>query len=137
MAPEDSTTLYLRGIPRKVLRETKAAAAREGVTLSRWVSDLLARSIGTETGRWPRPAADARVGELEDAKAWYESRKVQLERKYGAQYIAILGRRVLDHDTDFDRLARRVFAKIGLRPVYMPRVGEWEIRIRSPRRARP
>jgi hypothetical protein len=44
-------------------------------------------------------------------------------------------RAVVDHDTTFDALARRVFARFGTRPICMPRVGRREVRVRSPRRA--
>jgi heme exporter protein D len=38
----EQTTLYLRGLPRQLVREAKAAAARRGSTLAALVSDSLA-----------------------------------------------------------------------------------------------
>jgi len=45
---------------------------------------------------------------------------------------------VIDHDADFAALAARVFARLGARPIFMPRVVEREepVRMRSPRIAR-
>jgi hypothetical protein len=127
MAEAETTTLFLRGMPRRLVREAKAAAARDGTTLARWVSERLARAAGA-------PAAGP--DELGDAMAWLEANRARLERRYAGQYVAIVSRRVIDHDADFDALARRVFARIGARPVFMPRMGETEVRIRSPRRVR-
>ena len=124
------TTLYLRGIPLPLAREAKAAAAREGVTLARWVSRRLAGA--------PVPAVsnEGPEGALHDDLTWYESKRAELERKYGGSYVAIVDRTVVDHDADFDALARRVFTKFGARPICMPRVGRAAVRIRSPRRVR-
>lgn len=42
----------------------------------------------------------------------------------------------IDHDADFDALAMRVFDRVGVRPVFMPRVVAHRepVRVRSPRR---
>ena len=128
MAGSSTTTLYVRGVPRPVVREAKAAAAREGRTLGGWVADRLARATGTS------PTASS-ADQLRDDLAWYESRRAHLERKYAGQYVAIVGRAVVDHDVAFEALARRVFARFGPRSICMPRVGRDELRVRSPRRA--
>lgn len=129
MASSDTTTLYVRGVPRPIVRQAKAAAAREGRTLGHWVSDRLARATGT-TG------AARKTDQLHDDLAWYEAHKARLARRYAGQYVAIVNRAVVDHDKAFEPLARRVFARYGTRPVCMPRIGRDELRIRSPRRAR-
>ena len=127
MAGSNTTTLYVRGVPRPVVRQAKAAAAREGRTLGGWVSDTLARATGA--------SGSARAAyELGDDVAWYESHQAHLERKYSGQYVAIVGRAVVDHDVAFEVLARRVFARFGTRSICMPRVGRDVLRVRSPRR---
>lgn len=66
--------------------------------------------------------------------AWYETHKRQLLRRYSGEFIAIVDRRVLDHDRDFSALADRVFAKAGTRPVFMPQCvpGDQTVNLRSP-----
>jgi len=73
---------------------------------------------------------------LRDSMRWYEKNRSRLLRQHPGEYIAIVDRAVIDHDLDFEALARRVFARIGVRPVFMPRVqaGEGGARVRSPRR---
>ena len=128
MPAEAKTTLYLRGVPRSVVREAKAAAAREGVTLARWVT---ARIV-------PGGAAPAQgreeSGDLAGDLAFYEAHRAELERKYPDEYVAIIERAVVDHDASFEALASRVFRKHGPNPVCMPRVGRTVARVRSPRR---
>ena len=128
MPDSNTTTLYVRGVPRPVVRQAKAAAAREGRTLGGWVADRLARATGTS-----RAASSA--DQLRDDLTWYESHKAHLEPRYSGQYVAIVGRAVVDHDVAFEALARRVFARFGTRPICMPRVGRDQLRVRSPRRA--
>ena len=127
MAGSNTTTLYLRGVPRPLVREAKAAAAREGQTLARWVSDKLARATGRLTDDEEEP-------DLSDDFAWYEANQARLEQKHRGKYVAIVNRAVVDHDADFEPLAHRVFAKFGPRSVCMPLVGRREVRVRSPRR---
>ena len=129
MAGSNTTTLYLRGVPRPLVREAKAAAARRGTTLGRWVSDQLALAVGSS-----QAAPDAE-GLIEDM-AWYESNQSLLERTYAGEYVAIVDRAVIDHDSEFERLAQRVFERLGTRSICMPRVGRREVRVRSPRRAK-
>jgi uncharacterized protein DUF5678 len=125
------TTLYLRGMPTRVVREAKAAAARRGATLAALVSDTLARAL--EQGDDGRSG-----GDIDDGMRWYDENRARLLPRYRGQYVAIVDRAVLDHDRDFEALARRVFARIGVRPVFMPRVqaGEARAKLRSPRLAR-
>jgi hypothetical protein len=127
------TTLYLRGIPTRLVREAKAAAARRGSTLAALVSDTLDRSLREEDGRG-EPAGD----ELGESMRWYERNRRNLLSRYRGEYIAVMDRAVVDHDKDFEALAARVFARRGGRPVFMPRVQEEEARarVRSPRRMR-
>lgn len=128
MARTETTTLYVRGVPRRVVREAKAAAAREGRTLGSWVSDRLARASRTAS-------APGKAGAVRDDLAWYEANKARFERRYPGEYVAIVRRSVVDHDRDFEALARRVFTRFGTRSICMPRVGRSEVRVRSPRRA--
>ena len=53
---------------------------------------------------------------------WYAENRARLLRRYPGQYVAIVGRAVIDHDRDFEALADRVFGRLGVRPLFMPRV---------------
>jgi hypothetical protein len=123
------TTLYLRGVPRSVVREAKAAAAREGVTLAHWVTERI-------SGAAKAPAPQRLPTEdLESDFAFYEEHRETFGRKYAGEYLAIVDRAVVGHDPSFEALARRVFRKYGARSVAMPLVGRTTVRVRSPRRA--
>ena len=132
--PDDVTTLFLRGVPRHLVREAKAAAARDGVTLAHWVSERLAQATGSNA---PRAAGAAGADSLRFEMEWFEANQSRLESKHAGQYVAIIDQRVVDHDAAFDALARRVFARFGTRSICMPKVGRTVVRVRSPRRARP
>lgn len=110
--PLSNTTLYLRGIPKNLVRELKARAARQGMTLTALAIAALTRAVGTA------PQDDLKP--LEADMAWYKTHRRQLHRRYSGEYLAIVERRVLDHDPDFSALAARVFAEVGIRPVFMP-----------------
>ena len=121
--------LFLREMPADLVREAKVAAARRGQTLTAVVAEALARSLGVEAGAAP----DA----LADDMTWYAADRPKLVRRYAGEHVAIVDRAVVDHDRDFDVLARRVFARYGHRSIFMPRVVEPtapEARVRSPRR---
>jgi hypothetical protein len=121
--------VYLRGMSTGLVREAKAAAARRGSTLAAFVSDAIERSFA-ET----EPGAEGSV-ELGDAMRWYERNRPRLLSRYAGEYLAIVGRKVVDHDRDFESLAARVFERLGVRSVYMPRVqeGASRLRVRTPR----
>ena len=124
----ERTSLYLRGMSTRIVREAKAAAARRGSTLAAFVSDALDRNFHEN--------ADGDDSEaLRDAMRWYEKNRPRLLSRHRGEYIAIVERRVIDHDRDFEALADRVFTRLGLRSVFMPRVeaGEPRARVRSPR----
>jgi plasmid stability protein len=126
----DNTTLYLRDLPKDVVRNLKARAALRGMTLSALAGDILTRAAGDD--------ASAALQPLEADMAWYGRQKPHLLRRYRGRHLAIMNRRVIDHDRDFDALARRVFLKIGVRPIFMPKCvdGERVIHLRSPRLGR-
>ena len=126
-------TLFLRNVPTQVVREAKAAAAREGKTLTAVVSEALARSLGVD-GAPVDPADD-----LGRDIAWYQQHRPQLLRRYRGQYVAIVDGAVVDHGGDFNTLAARVFSRFGNRHIYMPKVQEGErvVRVASPRRVKP
>jgi hypothetical protein len=129
----DETTLYLRRFPTRIARQAKAAAARRGTTLSSFVADAVERSL--EGGATPASAVD---GELAADMAWYGKNRARLRRRYDRQYVAIVDGAVIDHDREFEALASRVFERLGVRPVFMPRVGADDevVHVRSPRFAR-
>ena len=127
------TTLYLRGMSGELVREAKAKAARRGVTLATVVSEALTRAL--EDDDVPTGEVDR---ELRASERWYARQRPSLLKRYRGQYVAIRDGAVIDHDSEFAALAARVFARLGVRPVFMPRVLEREepVRIRSPRVAR-
>lgn len=126
------TTLYLRNMPRSVIRGAKAAAARRGSTLTRFVSEALERALETGPGEG---VATPEVGGLAESMAWFDRNRERLSARHRGEFLAILGERVLDHDPDFDALARRVFDRAGGQPLYMPHVVDPQPtrRVRSPR----
>ena len=68
---------------------------------------------------------------------WYDRNRDRLQRDYDGEYVAILERRVIDHDQSFEALAERVFEREGVRDIFMPKVGaDRTLRVRSPRLAR-
>ena len=122
----EKTVLYLRGVPRSLVREAKAAAARQGRTLA----SLTCRALASALESGASDAPDALGSEM----AWFEKSRELLLARYPGQYLAIVGHAVLDHDPEFSALAERVFKK-GARAVFMPRLTPkaTAIRIRSPR----
>ncbi len=126
-----NTTLYLRGIPADLVRELKAKAALRGVTLTALVTDALRRARRSES--------DGALKPLEADMAWYKAHKPALLRRYRGEHLAIVNGRVLDHDPDFSALADRVFARIGVRPVFMPECvdGDRIAHLRSPHVVKP
>ena len=129
------TTLYLRSLPEALVREAKATAARRGITLAALVSEALQRAVGSEVGRGQLTKGKGTVQGLTESMRWFEENRERLLRRYRDQYVAVDRNQVIDHDRDFDVLARRIFAKLGTRPVFMPKVTAEErvVRIPSPR----
>ena len=130
------TTLYLRGMPVTVVREAKVAAARRGSTLAELVTTALVRDAAYEVTGPPDTSPYAPDEDLAQAIAWFERNRERLVKKHPGEYVAIVGGAVADHDRDFETLATRVFARYGVRSVFMPRVerSERPVRVRSPRR---
>lgn len=124
--------VYLRGVEPGIIREAKAVAAREGITLAALVQRALVRE--TQSAR-PAPS---RVSEIAEDMRWYEENAAALLERFEGEHLAIVDRKVVDHDLDLQALASRVEKTYGARSVYMPecrrtpRVAE----IRSPRIAR-
>lgn len=134
--------VYLRGIPAEVVREAKAQAALRGVTLAGYVAETLARaaqepsgSPGASARREPTSQAD---GDLATEARWYEQHRERLSREYEGEFIAIVNKRVVDHDVAFEALAERIFKLRGARDTFMPEVRSKPrtVRIRSPRVSR-
>ena len=127
-AQTERTTLYLRGMPRRVVREAKAVAARRGATLATVVSEALTQSLGSAGSPTPDD-------ELEASMRWFEKHRARIERRHRGEYIAIVRDRIADHDASFSALAERMFRAVGERPIYMPKVGSHRatVRVRSPR----
>ena len=130
---ESKKALFSRNLPVELVRETKAAAARRGKSLTAFVSDALARSLRLEDVPSDEPDA------LAEDIAWYQRHRSKLLQRYRGKYVAIVDRAVVDHDRDFSALAERVFGRFGYRSIYMPRVERdgAVVRIRSPRLRAP
>lgn len=126
---ESKKALFLRNLPVELVRETKAAAARRGKSLTAFVSEALARSLHLESA--PSSEPDVLATDI----AWYQRNRSKLLPRYPGEYVAIIDGAVVDHDHDFSALAERVFGRFGYRSIYMPRVQRDEavVRIRSPR----
>lgn len=139
--------IYLRGIPGNVVREAKAIAARRGVTLASFVTDAIVRAIRHYDEPVNAPPAvalapnhaddapDATGDDLVQDMRWYEENRDRLAKELSGEYAAIVDQEVIDHDADFEALAKRAFARCGLRNVFMPLVGPVQRapRVRSPR----
>ena len=110
------------------MREAKARAARRGCTLATLVSEALVHSFET---RADVPETD----DFEASQRWFQRNRERLRRRHPGEYVAVVKNAILDHDRDFDTLASRVFATIGVRPVFMPHLGVASavVRARSPR----
>lgn len=113
--PGELKTLYLRGVPEELVRRAKASAAARGMTLVSFVTEALAEKLD---GR------SLDTGALAGDVAWYEANRTRLLSRYRGEYIAVRNGEVLDHDRNFESLARRVFTNLGTRPVFMPRCDE-------------
>lgn len=126
-----SATLYLRGVPRQLARAAKAAAIERGVTLAQFVTEALQEKLTALAVPGGTDALEALQTEIE----WFEANRARLLEAYGGRYVAIVDRQVVDADDDFAQLAHRVFARLGSRPVFMPKVtpGERTVRVPSPR----
>jgi len=129
MPNPNTATVYLRNLPRGLVREAKATAARRGTTLTSLVKEALESFL---TSARDEPAAD--VSPIAKDLAWYEVNKAKLLRRYGGEYVAIVNRRVVDHDKEFGPLAQRVYKRYGVRSIAMPKVvpGDEVVNIPSP-----
>lgn len=123
-------SIYLRGMPDDLIREAKAFAAREGITLARLAEMALRDAVA-------RRPPGRQLQALEADMAWYEANKPKLLKRYAGRYLVIVDARVVDDDIDFAALADRVADRFGKRPVLMPRCqpGERVVSLPSPRRA--
>ncbi|MBI4487907.1 MAG: hypothetical protein HY694_02380 [Deltaproteobacteria bacterium] len=72
---------------------------------------------------------------FQDAKRYFQEHKAQILEKYKGNFVAILDNTVVDHDSKFSELARRVYEKFGYQTIYMPFVESKPsvLRIPSPR----
>jgi hypothetical protein len=125
--------VYLRGLPSDVVRDAKAAAAQRGVTLAGFVAESLARAL-RQRDATAEPATD-----LSSDMRWYEKNRARISRDHAGEYIAVLDRKIIDHDESFEALAERVFAREGARNIFMPLVAPAKraLRAPSPRLSRP
>jgi len=55
--------------------------------------------------------------EHEQNWAWFRCNYGKLLKRFDGEYVAIFGRKVVDHDKDLDKLVRRVKAKYPIAKV--------------------
>lgn len=124
--------MYFRGIDAGVVREAKAAAAREGITLTALVQRAIERDLERVEVR------NSRLSEIAREIEWYEANRGALVERFDGEHLAILDGEVIDHDARFESLAARVAERYGSRSVFMPRCTRVDplARVRSPRIAR-
>ena len=125
-------TLYLRGIPRQLTREAKAEAARRGMSLTAFTKEALATALRQRATRTEHSNG---IEAIRPDLKWFEVNRHRLLQRYPNEYVAILKRKVIDHDREFAGLAQRVFDKYGVRSIAMPQVTVQErvLNLRSPR----
>lgn len=63
---------------------------------------------------------------------WFADHETELLDQYGGLFVAILGAKVVDSGSDFEKLARRVYAKHGYRDLLISKVGEKARPLRGP-----
>ncbi len=128
----ETATLYLRGIPRPLVREAKAVAARRGMSLTAFAREALAKALRTRAARAEEPDG---IEAIRPDLDWFEAHRKRLLRRYRNEYVAIVNRKVVDHDSDFGALADRVFKRYGVRSIAMPKVTPHErvVHLPSPR----
>lgn len=128
---EQVTTLYVRNIPVDIARQIKVLAAERSTN----VAGVITAAVEHFAARQQEAPTDDDAGSLQADMQWYRRHQGQLLRDYEGRYVAILNQQVIDHDASFGALSRRVFARLGNRPVYMPKVERKppEPRLRSPR----
>lgn len=122
-------TLYLRGLREEVVRESKARAARRGITLTAYVTELLEREVSDQ------PAEDRVSAGVTSDLAWYRENRERLSGRHADQYVAVVDHQVVDHDREFAALAHRVFERLGDRTVVIPNciLAERLVSLPSPR----
>jgi hypothetical protein len=130
---KQDATLYLRGLPKAVVRESKAVAARRGMTLTSYVTEILARAASVDD-----EAPVATDDRLAADRGWYMQNRDRLAEQHEGSYLAVVDQQVVDHDPEFAALARRVRDRFGRQPVLMPRCvsGGRAVNLPSPRIAR-
>lgn len=129
-------TLYVRGVPDQLLRRAKALAARRGATLTQVVLEALQNTVRDADEQVAPSSEDAgELAAIDDDMAWYERNKARLAQRYRGEYVAVVEQKIVDHDAEFGALAKRVFARFGTRPVFIPRCerGQRTVNLRSPR----
>jgi hypothetical protein len=104
------------------VREAKVAAARRGITLTALVTATLAAALRGGRDRGMPALPEGVPPDFRQSMEWFEAHKQRLTKRYPGEYLAIVGARVVDHDPSFDPLARRVFARFGVRSIFMPRI---------------
>jgi len=111
-----------------------ARSINESLSQGRLGDTALAKSFAR---RWPelRVTLERIAGPPDDyelAREFFRRNRSELARKYAGQYVALVASKVIDHDEDFNALARRVFESGGVRPVFMPKLGREERTIKMP-----
>jgi len=69
-----------------------------------------------------KSSANVENDSLEIQRHAFEHQRARLLRRYAGRYVAMSGGRVVDHDKDDEKLAARMFRKLGDAPFYIARV---------------
>jgi hypothetical protein len=75
------------------------------------------------------------INDIDVEKRMYEANKEFYLKNYEGKYVAIQNQEVLDSDTEFSKIAERVYSKYGYKPIFIPLVIKEEpgLKLRSPR----
>jgi len=77
-------------------------------------------------------AADGFPTDYQQARRFFLDHSHELQARFPDQHVAIIGSEVVDHDADFGSLAKRVYTKHGVRPIFMPKTSLTLRRVRMP-----
>ena len=102
---------------------------RKGAALNalQIAEEVLRRGCLAPAGAGKRPVSTEAIGKgatgrFEQDFAYYRSHLHQLLKEYAGKYVAIIDKVVVDSDSDFSPLAKRVYEKHGYRDILMTRV---------------
>ncbi len=106
--------MHLRGISAETERLAKVEAARQGKSLSEFVSDAILRAARASESESAR-----RLAPLAIERAWYEAHRDEVARAHAGKIVAIAGEEIIATGSVLVDVARDVRSRIGERPAYV------------------